>query len=543
MPYLIGFVAAIIALYFVAWLVVAGLLWFFLPALTIVLPVAAAAGVLMAFGSALLTLTGRRGTLETVTPDRVAAGTSRLRRPRRGGTVPRDRAWPGYFGAQARVDLAAVWQSQRDLLASGWGWIGEAFRRSWPGRVTVLLVLGPGWLAVSAGALAGTAVVVGVGGAVLAVLWALWAVPAGLLRAADRLIRRKRRADASCPPCYYVTALPVFACPGCGEIHRDLRPGQLGGLWRRCGCGTVLPTSVLRAARSIPPRCPRCLETLPADAALVTEVRLPVFGPVSAGKTRLVHTGLLAIRDRVAAAGGTVEFVDRGSRQAFDYAVSLLGAGGDTVKTPAGELPPAITVRYTAGRRRALLHLFDAAGEFYADRDDNTKLEFLDHAQGLVFVVDPFSLPWVRDQLGGTASAALLAKANPAAEAPENVYHVTAKRLRDYGVKTQRQRLAVTVVKADLLAGLPLAEDLEPGNVKAWLERAGLDNLVLAADRDFGDVRYFVVASLTGLPAGDPRSPATPFAWLAARTGLRLWTGPAAEPAPGDPDKEPEEAL
>ncbi|MEU4249048.1 hypothetical protein AB0F15_16720 [Amycolatopsis sp. NPDC026612] len=541
MPYILGFVAAIIALYFVVWLLVAGLLWFFLPALSIVLPVAAAAGALLACGSALLTLTGRRTPPETVTPDRVTAGATRLRRPRGNSPFARDRAWPAYFSAQAHADLGQVWRSDATLLSDGWRWIGDVFRRSWPGRAAVAFVLAPGWLAVSAGALAATAVIVGVGVALLFVLWALWAVPTGLLRTADQLVRRARGASGSCPACYHVTQLPVFACPGCGEIHRDVRPGRLGGLWRRCGCGHVLPTSVVRAARKIPPRCPRCLELLRDGAALVTDVRLPVFGPVSAGKTRLVYTGLLAVRDRVAADGGEIEFVDEDSRQTFDNAVSLLGAGGDTVKTPAGELPPAVTVRYTAGRRRALLHLFDAAGEFYADRDDNTELEFLDHAQGLVFVVDPFSLPWVRDQLDGGSS--VLAEANPAAEAPEYVYHLTAKRLQDYRVDTRRQRLAVTVVKADLLAGLPPADDLTPDRVRAWLERAGLDNLVLAAERDFREVRYFLVASLADLRAGDPRSPAAPLAWLSAGAGLRLWADPADASPRGEPDKEPEEAV
>jgi hypothetical protein len=541
--YVIGFVAVIVALYFVAWLVLAGLLWFFLPALTFVLPAAFAAGVLMAICSALLTIAGRRTPPETITPDRVRAGVTRLPKPRGDSPFKRDPAWPEYFSAQARVDLMQVWTAGLDLLADGWHWIGGVFRRSWPGRVAVVLFLTPMWLAASAGAVAATAVVVAAGAAVLFILWTLWTIPTGLLRAADQLIRRVRRASGSCPTCYHVTSLPVFACPGCGEVHRDLRPGRLGGLWRRCACGHVLPTSVVRAALRIPPRCPRCTEPLRAGAALVTDVRLPVFGPVSAGKTRLVYTGLRAIRDRVAADGGAVEFVDEDSRQTFDHAVSLLGTGGDTVKTPAGELPPAVTVRYTSGRRRALLHLFDAAGEFYADRDDNTELEFLDHAQGLVFVVDPFSLDWVRDQIGGTSAAALLAKANPATEAPEQVYHVTAKRLQDYRVQTRKQRLAIAVVKADLLAGLPLADDLTPGNVRAWLERAGLDNLVLAAERDFREVRFFVVASLAGVPVDDPRSPAAPFAWLSEGAGLRLWPDPAETRSPGQPDKEPEEAL
>jgi hypothetical protein len=159
-----------------------------------------------------------------------------------------------------------------------------------------------------------------------------------------------------------------------------------------------------------------------------------------------------------------------------------------------------------------------------------------------VFVVDPFSIPWVRDQIGDTANSAVIARANPASDNPERVYHVTAKRLRDYGVATGKRRLAIAVVKADLLDSLPLADELRPGHVRDWLERAGMDNLVLGAERDFGEVEYFVVASLTRIPPTDPRSPAGPLAWLSAGAGLRLW--PAPVPAgPELPDKQPEEAL
>ncbi|MFG1641278.1 hypothetical protein ACGFMK_13405 [Amycolatopsis sp. NPDC049252] len=544
MGYVIAFFAVLVGLYFVAWLALAGFLWGLLPALIIAVPVAAGLGALGAAVSALLTLAGRRAGPATVTPEQVVDGSSGLPALRGDSPFGRDPAWPSYFSAQAAVDLKQIWVAHLDVLADGWQWIGRMFRGSWPGRIVVVLLFGPLWLGVSGGALAATAIILGVAALVLLALWGLWMVPTGLVRAADQSVRRLRKASGSCQTCYHVTALPAFACPGCGKLHRDVRPGRLGGLWRRCECGKVLPTSVLRIAVKSPPRCPRCDETLRAGAAVVTDVRLPVFGPVSAGKTRLVYSGLLAIRNGVAANGGTVDFVDEDSQQTFDHATSLISAGGDTAKTPAGELPAAITARYTAGRRRALLHLFDAAGEFYADRDDNTDLEFLDHAQGLVFVVDPFSIPWVRDQLGDAANSDVIARANPASDNPERVYHVTAKRLRDYGVATGKRRLAITVVKADLLDSLPLAGELRPGHIRDWLERAGMDNLVLGAERDFGEVEYFVVASLTRVQPTDPRSPAGPLAWLAAGAGLRLWPDPVVPAAdPEVPDKQPEEAL
>ncbi len=252
---------------------------------------------------------------------------------------------------------------------------------------------------------------------------------------------------------------------------------------------------------------------------MLTDIRLPVFGPVYAGKTRLVYAGLLALRDAAAAQGAQMDFVDEDSKQAMADGGQLIVNGANTTKTPAGVLPGALTVRFTLRRRKALLHLFDAAGELYADRDDNSDLEFLDHAQGLIFVVDPLSVPWVRDQLGDTPAARLAATA---AEEPESVYQVTTRRLRDFGVDTRRRALAMTVVKADLLDGLPPAEDLRPDQVRAWLVRAGLDNLVLSAERDFGEVRYFLVASVAANKAGPGRSPAAPFNWLAARAGLSL---------------------
>lgn len=540
MPYLIGFVAIVIGIYIGVWLVVAGLMLYVLPAMLVAVLAALPVGAVLGVVTAMITLTGVWAPPAVVRPDQITAGYA-LRSKRRKRPFPRDFAWPSYYATQARIDLAQVWRANSKLLGDGWRWIRRGLRNEWPVMVPTLAIACPLWLCVSIGAYAASAVIITMGAAVLFVLGLCWFVPTALLRAGDRLVRKLRRASGSCPHCYHVTELPTFACPGCGRPHRDIRPGWLGGTWRRCGCGALLPTTVLRIARVSAPQCPRCDKPLRRGGAVVTDVRLPVFGPASAGKTRLVYTGLQALRDQVAGLGGSTDFVDDDSQQAYDHAIALVGAGGDTVKTPEGELPPAITVRLTTGRRRALLHLFDAAGEVYGDRDENTNLEFLDHAQGLIFVVDPFSIPWVRDQLGNPADSNILSRANPAKEDPEWVYHVTARRLRDYGVATRKRNLAVTVVKADLLDHLALGTRLTPDRVRAWLVEAGLDNLVLSTERDFGEVGYFVTASLSGVRATDPRSPARPIAWLSARAGLELWPDP--HQGAGPQEKETEEVV
>jgi double-GTPase-like protein len=540
MPYILGAIAVAFVLYILVWALVAATLWVLLPILLIVMPAAALVGVGLGFVASILALAGRIRPPGTVTPDQVRSGSGNVLPQLRGNPAfGRDRAWPSYFSAQAKNDLAGMWSATAGVLGHGWTWISRVLTSgSMASRVATFVGCAPLWVLVSAGALLSTGTLVTAGTAITLALWLCWTVPTGLLRLADQLIRRARGADASCPACYHVTALPAFACPGCGDLHRDIRPGRLGGVWRRCGCGTLLATTVLRAARQIPPRCPRCELELGRGSAVVTDIRVPVFGPISAGKTRLMYTGLSTLRDGILAHGGTTEFMDEDGKREFDHAIALIRSGGDTMKTPASELPRAMTVRLAVGRRQALLHLFDAAGEFYGDREDNSDLEFLDYAQGLVFVVDPFSVPWMRDQIDGASASRVLSRANPATEEPERVYQITAQRLRDYGVPTHKQALAMAVVKADLVQALPIGGSLVRGEVRDWMIEAGLDNLVLSAERDFGVVRYFVVASVPGMGPDNPASPAAPLRWLIGRAGIAPWPDQATGPVERDKETE-----
>ncbi|WP_018680663.1 TRAFAC clade GTPase domain-containing protein [Actinokineospora enzanensis] len=515
MQYVIGGIVAIVLIYLAIWLFFAALLWILLPLYFVVGVLALLTGVGWAFVVLLAVLSDRHGWgPPLVTPDQVRSGAVLKRR----GADPRDQAWPVYVVAQWRVDQRAIVDGMAEQIRRRWRSLRDLAGRT---HVGVGILAGPPLALATAGLVLGWLALAMICAVVVLLVRAGWLLVLGPVRTVDIAVRRLRRASGSCPACYYVTDVPLFHCPSCGGAHYDIRPGKLGALWRRCACGTRLPTTVLRASGRMTATCPRCETPLRRGAAVLTDIRLPVFGPVLAGKTRLVYAGMLALRDRVAAVGGTLDFVDEDSRAAFDEGTAVILSGATTLKTSTA-LPPAITARLTAGGRRALLHLFDAAGESFLDRDENTSLEFLDHAQGLVFVVDPFSVPWLRDQLGG-AGAPAVTRANPAVADPEQTYHLTVRRLRDFHVDTGKRRLAIAVVKADLLTGMAPAADLlsgRPGAVADWLMAAGLDNLVLAARRDFAEVGFFVVASVAGTPATD--SPAAPFDWLLSRTGFAV---------------------
>lgn len=448
---------------------------------------------------------------------------------------PRDRAWPHYLLGQARTDLWTAWSNGVGAITAGWRWSDAKVRADtrllwgWP----LLLFPLVGLVAMTVGGFAAAVVSLLFCVALLVVPALVWIVVAGALHLADRAIRRQRGARGTCPhrDCNFVSDLPSFRCE-CGAVHRDVRPGLLGAFGRRCECERLVSTTVLRAGSSMQVLCPKCDEPLPSGAGTLTDIRLAVIGPVSAGKTRFVHAGMMALGQRLSGDDGGFVPADEASERSFRDGAELVAAQAPTTKTPSDRAPKLISTRLTSGSRRALLHLFDPAGELLSEREQNSSLHYLDEAQGFVLVVDPFSVASVADELTGPF-AGRLAEAEPAHDDPETSYHVTAQRLRDGGVELERRALAVTVVKADLLLVLPPGVGLGPAApvIRAWLCERGLENLVFAAERDFGTVEYFLVSSWTGWRADDELTTLTPLLWLAEQAGLRLSGPTAAVPA------------
>jgi hypothetical protein len=448
------------------------------------------------------------------------------------GQFEPDLAWPFYPLRQVRADLARIEAERRRRYARLW---------KWPGRPRLWVLLLPiSALAVVCLLFAGltTLLLTGLFALVSLVSAGVTAAVYGALalgfRGAEGAWHRVIRAEASCPHCYHVTPRPAYRCPGCPQLHRDLRPGRLGVFTRRCTCGKLLPTTALRAAWRLTAVCQRCDEPLRAGSGAVRDVRIPIFGATSAGKTRFLYAGLDGLIDITGRAHIRLDFPDENSKSQADMALAVIRSGQDTAKT-SGKLPTALTCRVGKGRHTTLIHLFDTAGESYRGPDMQDALGFLDHGHGLVYVLDPLSIAPVRDLLAGQ-SAAAIGLANAATDDPETSYTEVVTRLRDSGVEAGDQRLAVVVSKADLLStgGVELPDGSEA--IAAWLTGKGMHNLVLSAGREFAEVQYFAVASLAATGASRRRDPAAPLRWLLAARGLRLPTDDTS-PVPGGGDK------
>ncbi len=490
------------------------------------LAIAVAVGILIGLVLSVLSLVrGLAGRPKIIWPADYQA--ERVKRhPAGTGEFEPDTAWPFYPLRQLRADLGQI-EAQRQSL------YGLLWKRH--PRPAIIIVFLPVWLVVLfcflvAGlvTLLLTALYALAGLACAAVTTAVSGAGVLLLRGAGHGWHKVIRTAASCPKCYHVTDWPAYKCPDCSALHRDVRPGRLGLLARRCSCGTLLPTMVLRAARSLQPVCQKCGTPLPAGAAAVRDVRVPVFGDTSAGKTRFLFAALDSLIQVTRQAGIPFGFPDEHSETQAGLALDLIRSDRETVKTSVG-LPTALTCRVGKGPGTTLVHLFDAAGEVYQNAERHDTLGYLDQGHGLVYVLDPFSVGVIRDRLT-SHKADVLRRAHAAAGDPETAYGEVVTRLRDSGVSAADQRLAVVVSKADLLIAGGLEPPTESGAIADWLEQNGIHNLVLSAQREFAEVRFFTVASLAAARAVPGRDPGGPLSWLLSSRGVRL-PGEPSEPA------------
>lgn len=450
-------------------------------------------------------------------------------KPTRTGEWKPDKAWPFYPFRQGRADLARVWAEIDGCYQAIWKWPAGAFFSDRGGSPLLWWLLLPipvavitCLLAAGLAAAACFALFALVSLGCMAVIMAVFGPLAIIGLGAERTRRTLLRTQASCPRCFHVTPWPAYRCPGCSALHRDLRPGRLGLIVRRCECGKLLPTMPQRAAWRLKAACQRCRRPLPQGAGAVRDVRISIFGDPAAGKTRFLFAALSSLMSTAGRAGIAVGCPDQWSKDQVELGLGDLERGRDTGRTPA-TLPTALTVQLGLGTRSTLTHLFDTAGAHYRDPQMHDSLGFLADSHGLVYVIDPFTVAGIRRQLADLGNGPSRLGRRAIAD-PEAAYGEVVERLRGSGVTARGQRLAVLVAKADLLRAAGLEVPADSDLIAAWLSRSGAHNLVLSARREFAEARFFAVASQAAADDGHPGDPGTPLRWLLRSYGVRLPT-------------------
>ena len=162
------------------------------------------------------------------------------------------------------------------------------------------------------------------------------------------------------------------------------------------------------------------------------------------------------------------------------------------------------------------MHLIDVGGQQFIAAVSDLTLGHLRTTRRHLFVLDPTTIPLVRDRIDPALLGRRDADDADSAKA-ELPYHVLVAQLNRFGARTRGCSLAVVITKADLLFKHCLAPQPDPSRtlshrLRAWLCAVGLRNLVETAEQDFGEVRYFLVG--LGMDRTDP---VAPFTWLLNR--------------------------
>jgi Double-GTPase 2 len=354
-----------------------------------------------------------------------------------------------------------------------------------------------------------------------------------------------------CPACHSKRPLPEYFCSRCGEVHRRLIPSDYGILHHTCRCGERLPATFFLQRGKLQARCPECQVLLDRAHTETHKAFIPVVGGPAAGKSAFLFAATRGLVERVAPSSGlTPQFLDAAMEGNFQRIWRGADQGIAPEKTGA-KLPHAYNLKLSRARGTPrLLYFYDPAGEAFDSAEELVLHKYQEYLSGVIFLVDPFSLPEVREQYSDALRSEAATIKPSALPAEDALSRVLINLEQNFGLATTARvaaPLAVVVSKADacdlarslgeaavdarLRAAPPGADRSEIRHhlVREQLLRWGEAGLVDQFERRFAKVRFFACSALGRSPDGSgspfvPWGVLEPLLWLLelADPGLRI---------------------
>lgn len=223
----------------------------------------------------------------------------------------------------------------------------------------------------------------------------------------DRLYLLNKRIFTACHECKQKSLIPTYICPKCGAEHSRLVPGRYGVLQRICagpdgkGCGQRLPTSFMNGRRHLQSKCAACGHMLNSREAV--PICVPIVGGRSVGKTAFITAFSRLFIEQVAPRKGWQIVSYSGDKDLIYDDITRDFLSGDTRMTArpqdvrrASAVSFSFFVEGPQFRPERLVHVYDIAGEVFTDHRENEIQQQYEYCQGIVFIIDPFSIPMVK---------------------------------------------------------------------------------------------------------------------------------------------------
>ncbi len=302
------------------------------------------------------------------------------------------------------------------------------------------------------------------------------------------------------------SGLPIHVCPSCGEQHGRLWPNTHGLLHHPCSCGQNLPTLDMLGRHELVRLCAICHTTLP-DKKLPEELVALAGGP-SVGKTVFLVVSTQKLLKGVSKNSIQAEIPVPHQKAELEQGIENLSIGIAPAKTDAS-LIQAYQLLLHRDSRETWLYYYDAPGEEFSSIDRYGRHENVKHLNGLLLLVDPFSLDGLEHEIG-KETGELRASPVPWEEVVAATIG-TLQQMREYRKRLAAFPLAVVITKADTKAvkkelgdityAFPTSSACEHTLIK-W----GAGNAVRLLRQHFTHIRYFACSALGRSPQpGDSR--------------------------------------
>ena len=227
---------------------------------------------------------------------------------------------------------------------------------------------------------------------------------------ADRIYLLKNHIFVACPNCKSKYSIPTYICPSCNVQHTKLIPGKYGLFHRTCECGKVIPSHFLTKRGSLDAVCPVCGITL--KGAESVPLYVPIVGGRSAGKTAYITAFSYQFIEEVAPRNDlSITHYDKEYESFYKNEISTDYLGGTTrmtqTETDINKASSKAFGFFVEGKKlkpKRMVRLYDVAGESFIENTENELQLQYQYCHGIVFVLDPLTIPTVRNLLDDTVS-------------------------------------------------------------------------------------------------------------------------------------------
>lgn len=306
-----------------------------------------------------------------------------------------------YFFDQGYRDLGATikesWKRNRDSAGEHFGKVGKHM----PGEVgdKALAIL---WAAAGVSVMVfGTAVFLAASAVHIAVLAAFLLViylAFSLVYLTERAYLTWKGFFSVCPVCSSKNPLAEYFCPGCGAVHRGLIPSSYGILHHTCKCGQRLPATFFLKRGQIRSRCPDCESLLETGHTESRKTFVPIFGGPGVGKSAFLFSAANRLISYLETGGLHATFLESLTEDEMRRVREQLEMGMAPAKT-LNRVPRAFNVQVAAaGQDPRVLYLYDPAGDLLFGTQELAEHKYQKHMNGLIFMIDPFTIPAVREE-------------------------------------------------------------------------------------------------------------------------------------------------